>query len=596
MKLIVVHGIQRTNRFWEDLVNLDSVKNNKIEILPFDYDYFSGFRFAIPSQRRKIINRFAQFYSDNIKSTDQPPCVIAHSFGTVVVFEAMKTFDVVKFENVILCGSILHSKTDLRPFFEQKQINYLLNDYGTREWFIRGARILSKNFGRAGRVGFTDIPSHFKNKIENRKSHKAHSDYFLPLNMEVNWIGEVIKRIEFTDFNKNILHQRVIDRIYEKSFKFQNKTIINSLILNARIDLDGNYYAKYRINGLSQFGEIKNYEFITMADGFHNLEKMNFKIYDNLSHNRLHFDEGTDINHKKSIIIKPNGQNFGHNIDHSIYFSWYNTINFKTGDTDHWEVSDAQKISIQINIPFKLKKAQFITVNEKKTRLCIYPTFCDELDGTHSYSINIENPNSKIEGLVFYFEGIDNNHVNKSLTFIPKTINIAPKKTVSVHNAQLTDIPKLYKIEVDIENSNAASEETLRQRLLMFRNGFLTIKDTSTSKIIGYLESIIWNDKDFETFEEISNFPMHYNIRGTTMYIIFLAVDTIYRKKGFGTILLNSVEERAKAHGLKNVTLVAKSDLVQFYEKRGYRVIKKLPRFLPGKEYESIKMIKELIN
>ena len=59
----------------------------------------------------------------------------------------------------------------------------------------------------------------------------------------------------------------------------------------------------------------------------------------------------------------------------------------------------------------------------------------------------------------------------------------------------------------------------------------------SNDKIYGYIESVIWNQKPFNTFLEISNFPMHYNIKGDSLYIIFLAVEKKYRKKGFATKL-----------------------------------------------------------
>ena len=304
MKVIVVHGIKRSNRWYEDLQAMEVVKQERIKIIPYDYGHFSGVKFIRKKKRQEIVDGFVTFYNNQISANEAPPSVIAHSFGTAVVFHAMKQYDVVKFDNIILCGSILNSRIDLRPYCESNQFNKIINDHGSKEWFVGYTRLLSKEYGNLGEVGFKDVPPQFKNRIINRASHKRHSDYFMPLSMQKNWINELIKSRAIQDFNIMILRKEVIDRIYLRSFQSDTPFEINSIRFNARIDLDGNYYAKYEFDGLNNTNiALENYNFATAADGIHDLNTMNFRVYDR-HNNLLEFEEIEDYNHKKTIKIR----------------------------------------------------------------------------------------------------------------------------------------------------------------------------------------------------------------------------------------------------------------------------------------------------
>jgi ribosomal protein S18 acetylase RimI-like enzyme len=594
MKIVAVHGIQQENKWYETLQAMEKVKEEKLTILPYNYGYFSGFKFSRKSKRQNIVDGFAKFYSDNFKSNESLPSVIAHSFGTAVIFHAMDQYDVIKFDTIILCGSILNSKIDLRKYFNSGQIKHIVNDCGDREWFVKFSWLLSREYGQLGKIGFQDIPPQFKDCILNRQSQKSHSDYFLPKNMEVNWIDYLLKLNNKLVYDHRILRKDVIDRVYKKSFNGEFE--INNIQFNARIDRDGNYYAKYHAKGINNSNKsIENYLFTTSADGIHDISTMNFRIYDE-DNNILLYDIIEDFNHNKIIKIRFNS-NVTHktHIDQRVYFCWYNTINLDKGDTDHWNVQNIRNVSIQLNFPRQLKSAKFISVINYKLKESISATHIQEIDNSHTYSLIYVN-DKNVDGFIFYFEGQSDDNIkhNAYRPFMPSQIVLGKKKVVHCEIAKLEDISKIYRIETEIEHSNAATEDTLRKRLLMFNDGFLVIKDRKNNQILAYIETLIWNDKDFVTFEEISNFPIHYNIRGTSLYIIFLATSKSYRKKGFGTKLLKEIENQAKQFGVKLITLVAKDDLVSFYSKLGFKEDKTLPDFLANRDYKSVKMKKEL--
>ena len=99
---------------------------------------------------------------------------------------------------------------------------------------------------------------------------------------------------------------------------------------------------------------------------------------------------------------------------------------------------------------------------------------------------------------------------------------------------------------------------------------------------MGYAESLIWNKKSFEKFEEIRNFPQNHVLDGKILYVIFLAVDEKERRKGIGSLLIQKLIELAKSKRLETVQLVAREGfLAEFYKKLGFKSKRELPAFLP---------------
>jgi GNAT superfamily N-acetyltransferase len=67
-----------------------------------------------------------------------------------------------------------------------------------------------------------------------------------------------------------------------------------------------------------------------------------------------------------------------------------------------------------------------------------------------------------------------------------------------------------------------------------------------------------------------------YEPRGESMYLGRLAVPPQYRRRGIGTLLVNYVEEQARARGHKLITLGVRLQLPEntaFYTKLGYHIV-----------------------
>jgi ribosomal protein S18 acetylase RimI-like enzyme len=595
MKIITVHGIRRHNRWDESFAELEELKANKVEVLVFDYGFFGFFRFIRKSKREEIITKFCEFYSNNFDGNGEPPSVVAHSFGTFIILKSMEKYDTIKFDKIIFCGSILNSKTDFRTFFERNQINYLFNDHGSLEWFLKFTRrLIGKECGNAGKVGFKDVPAKYKNQIKNQSNVKNHSEYFLELHMKQHWLTVFLNKLSQPNYNSDILRPEIIERIYKNIEKTHEEFTINEIKYSARIDSERNYFAKYERKGINDKKQILDtLTFATTADGLHNATQMNFLAYDesNMAH---HSVSELDQTHAKTFKISLNKPiNYKESVYIKYYFCWLNTINLEHGDTDHWSIKGIRNISISINFPYELTSPRLYEVKDRKIVGQKVISNRREKNGTISYHTEYKNE-SDCDGLIFYFSGCqikDTNPVNKSLRKqISEFSLLGRKDKCTIQKAADTDIREIYKIESDIEHTNAATEETLRKRCLMFNEGFLVMK--KQQKIIGYIETLVWNEKPFQTFNEISNFPLHFNINGDTLYIIFIAVIPQFRKRGLGKRLVIEIENIAKEYRLKRISLVAKDDLIEFYTKLGYKKVRELPDFLKGRTYKSILMDK----
>jgi len=151
---------------------------------------------------------------------------------------------------------------------------------------------------------------------------------------------------------------------------------------------------------------------------------------------------------------------------------------------------------------------------------------------------------------------------------------------MKIRSASLNDIAQISELEEAIEKENAASSKTIFSRLKMFPEGFLVAKEKN--RVVGYLESCLWDKNNFETFNEIKDFPKNHNQNSKTLYIIFLAVAEDQRRKEVGSELVKTIIGSAKNYKLEKVQLVAgEGFLVDFYRGLGFQAIRSLPNFLP---------------
>jgi len=84
---------------------------------------------------------------------------------------------------------------------------------------------------------------------------------------------------------------------------------------------------------------------------------------------------------------------------------------------------------------------------------------------------------------------------------------------------------------------------------------------------------------------------LHFNSKEEAQ-IRYMAVDESYRRRGIGSMMLRRLEEIAREKGASHIVLNARENAVGFYEKNGYKIVKK--SYVLFGEIQHYKMMKNL--
>src|ERR1051325_2864688 len=101
--VISLHGI-RTRGGWQKELTQTLNESGFVHV-PLDYGFFGALQLLLPFARRKKVDWFRDRYGQAV-GDGPPPSLIAHSFGTYIATEAMRIYPSVRFDRIILCGSI----------------------------------------------------------------------------------------------------------------------------------------------------------------------------------------------------------------------------------------------------------------------------------------------------------------------------------------------------------------------------------------------------------------------------------------------------------------------------------------------------------
>lgn len=593
MKIITIHGIRRKNKWHKKLEELDEIDNDKHEVIPFDYGYFHLGKFLTKRSREKVISKFQQFYSDNIDPDDPPPSIVCHSFGSFIWYSSIDKYPSIKFDRVLLCGTILNPSVNLAKYFKKKQIKQLRHEYGLKDGVVRFSKtVLGENAGDSGKSGFLNIPKKYKKYIEQEELSFDHSDYFLPLHMKTSWVPFLIGGKTFK-FNADILDSRILDRLYKNCVSTNSNS--TSAIYSARIDEGGNYHARYIREGINSSDcDMRLYDICTSADAVHDFDDMKFMAL-GANKERLSVslrDDGYQRKHIRVNFREPVKKGAVYKFEYR--FMWKSTIGLTTGDTDHFWIGDCRHVSIYLTFPNELLAPRFYLIKDRGIVDELRILRKEEKNGSVTYYVEFDNEDGN-DGIIFYFDGQDTQVKIEGIKYLSMPQQIKSREGVdfSVERCKEEHIKEIYEIEKKIEKGNAATEGILYERLKLFPEGFLVIKNPD-GKVVGYLESLVWHDFKFCKFDDIRDFPLHFSPYGDTLYVIFVAVHPSWRKKYLGLALVGAIVEFSRQYGVGKVKLVAKDKRIGLYQKCGFDFVKELPSFIENNKGTNIVMKNDL--
>lgn len=190
--VISVHGILTAARWQKSLS--DTLSHYGIKHRAHDFGRYGLIRFAMNSSRQRRINEFYDFYGGLVREqgtgidlTDyrSRPSIIAHSFGAYIVGYAMQKYPDIRFDKVILCGSILPVDFDWSSLFHRDQVNFVRNEYGLLDRWTSIVGSFIPATGASGTEGFHSLSTVVS---QERFEYFNHSDYFHKLHIEHHWL------------------------------------------------------------------------------------------------------------------------------------------------------------------------------------------------------------------------------------------------------------------------------------------------------------------------------------------------------------------------------------------------------------------------
>jgi hypothetical protein len=189
--VISIHGI-RTRGEWQKLF-ASAMSGSRTEVESFDYDYYGLPRFLIPGFNSRLVDRFYNEYWAMVKSHpsvsldhfDRRPSAVAHSLGSWILGNAMLKFEDIKFDKLILAGSILPRDFDWSILLARDQVAMVRNECGQRDpWPGWAGRLVARS-GTGGRDGFDWLGSVVDNA---RCEWFGHSDALMRPHIERIWL------------------------------------------------------------------------------------------------------------------------------------------------------------------------------------------------------------------------------------------------------------------------------------------------------------------------------------------------------------------------------------------------------------------------
>lgn len=185
-----LHGI-RTVGLWRDAFHGVAFKRGwNVRLSPWHFGKFGTLLFLMSPARMRKLRWFRDTYQTEMKHRDvglsegELPSVVAHSFGTYILGHALLQYPFIRFNKVLLCGSILPRDFPWKALIGRGQVQAVRNEYGVRDvwarivaWFVRGS-------GSSGVKGFVIEPD---DRFEQAEFQYPHSEYFSDGHIEHCW-------------------------------------------------------------------------------------------------------------------------------------------------------------------------------------------------------------------------------------------------------------------------------------------------------------------------------------------------------------------------------------------------------------------------
>jgi serine/threonine-protein kinase len=187
-QVVVLHGIRTYARWQRAFAEVADDASWNCRSDRWNFGYFSILRFLLPWSRSAKVEWFRRTYRDEfslgVESGAELPSIVAHSFGTYILGNALLRYPYLRFNKVILCGSILPVDFPWATLLDSGQVQLVRNEYGASDLWTGLVEHFACGTGPSGRRGFESV----HRRLEQERFEFTHSEYFERSHMEGRWI------------------------------------------------------------------------------------------------------------------------------------------------------------------------------------------------------------------------------------------------------------------------------------------------------------------------------------------------------------------------------------------------------------------------
>lgn len=195
--VVLVHGIRTAGEWMERVALLLRQSDRSVHGVPVGYEFFdiASFLLPVPWFRNRVIKRIGEEMSRAFNLPDTKKLsIVAHSFGTYVVAEALRRNPALRTHCVVLCGAVVPFDFDWKQLDRQLRdidTDYpgyrVINDCGWRDIWPVFAETITWGYGSSGRFGFQT------GAIKDRYHNLKHSGFFDEAFVRRFWVPAIVE-------------------------------------------------------------------------------------------------------------------------------------------------------------------------------------------------------------------------------------------------------------------------------------------------------------------------------------------------------------------------------------------------------------------
>ncbi|UWE18059.1 hypothetical protein [Herbaspirillum huttiense] len=182
--VVCLHGI-RTRAPWQERLRSElRVVAPHLEVVPMGYGDYPLVRFlALRGSRTEVVEHIrSQLVALFEQNTDAQISLIAHSFGSYIISEILKSETQIQFHRLLLCGSIVSERFPWQQMKPKFVSGAIANDVGIRDLWPLIASKLGLGYGPSGRYGFKNVA------VADNFHDCGHSGFFNPEHYIKFWV------------------------------------------------------------------------------------------------------------------------------------------------------------------------------------------------------------------------------------------------------------------------------------------------------------------------------------------------------------------------------------------------------------------------